>query len=148
MTVGTASTKVKRQEARRLSGKRWFFIGITTGVAAAAVVLIVQFIALGLFPEAAAFKPLESYPRSAVFTLVPALVATGLFARLVHSRDNPVGIFLKIAIAVLLISFVPDYLLRDPNKTFLASSIAAFLHVIATFVITTGIIFGYKKSIR
>jgi hypothetical protein len=148
MTVGTASTKVKRQEAHRLPGKRWFLIGITTGVVAAAVVLIVQFIALGLFPEAAAFKPLESYSRSAVFTLVPALVATGLFARLVHSRDNPVGIFLKIALAVLLISFVPDYLLRDPNKTFLASSIAAFLHVIAAAVITTGIIFGYKKSIR
>ncbi len=130
---------------RRPKTGQWILMGSVAALLAAAAVLAVQWIALAIWPEAALFKPLDSYARSALFTIVPALGATALFAWLAARRPNPVGAFVRIAIVVLLLSFIPDYLLPVPDRTFLASSIAAFMHVVAAAVIVGVLVAGYRR---
>lgn len=148
MAAHSTSRAMKTGSRERLSRAQWVKIGLIAGLAAILPVLIVQALALAVWPEAAAFKPLDNYARTAVFTLVPALIATALFARLARSSQDPAVAFIRIAAIVLLVSFIPDYLLPDPNKTVLASSIAAFLHIIAAVAITTGIITGYGRAMK
>lgn len=124
---------------------QWAVLGIVAAILAAAAVLAVQAIALSVWPEAALFKPLESYPRSAVFTIIPAFVATALFAWLAGRRRDPVRTFLGISAIVFLLSLIPDYILPVPNKSWLASTIAAFLHMVAALVIVSVLVIGYRR---
>ncbi len=105
-----------------------------------------QALALAVWPAAAQFKPLDSYLRSALFTLVPALGAAIIFAQLARRTVNPVPAFVQVAAVVLLVSFIPDYLLPDPNKTLLASSVAAFLHLVAGVVTVGVLVAGYRHK--
>lgn len=135
-------------ESRRdgsLKTGQWLSLGLAAALASVILVLLVQATALAVWPDLALFKPLESYARSALFTLVPALGATALFAWLAASREEPVVAFGKIAGAALLLSFIPDYVLPVPHRTLLASSVAAFLHVVAAAVIVTVIVVGYRR---
>lgn len=138
-------TTLPLQTKRRPDAGRWIAIGAVAAVLSAAAVLAVQWIALAIWPDAALFKPLESYARSALFTIVPALGATALFAWLATRQPNPAGAFIRIAIVVLLLSFIPDYLLPVPFRTFLTSSIAAFMHVVAAIVIVAVLVAGYLR---
>ena len=97
-----------------------------------------------MWPGAARFKPLDSYARSALFTLVPAVGATFVLAQLARRAANPVPAFIRLAAVVLLVSFVPDYLIPDPNKTLLASTAAACLHLVAGLLTTGVLVAGYQ----
>lgn len=143
----TTHTQATRQVTRHsLEVTDWVQIGALAVAASIAAVVIVQALALALWPEAARFKPLDSYLRSALFTLVPTIGATLVFAQLARRTPNPVPAFVQIALGVLLLSFIPDYLLPDPNKTLLASSVAAFLHLVAG-VLTVGVLVaGYRHK--
>jgi hypothetical protein len=124
-----------------MSRDDWLKLGAVAAVAAIAGVLVVQAIAVFFWPEIALFKPLESYARSAIFTLVPAVGATIVLAWLAARRSRPIKTFLQVSAVVLVISIIPDYLLPVPHKTFLASSVAALLHLVAA-VITVGVLAG------
>jgi len=119
------------------------------GLAAAAVsivaVLLGQALAIALWPDIALFKPLDSYARSAAFVLIPAIAATGIFAWLAGRREKPVRDFVILGAVVLLASFIPDYALPDPNRTLLASTAAAFLHLVAGIVTTGMLVSGYQR---
>jgi hypothetical protein len=52
----------------------------------------------------------------------------------------------RVAVVVLLVSFVPDYLLPDPNKTLLASSVAGLLHLVAGIVTVGVLAAGYRHK--
>src|SRR5690606_20505844 len=90
-----------------LTTGQWAMLGVAAAVASIVAVLIVMALALSIWPDAALFRPLESYPRAALFTLVPALAATAVLAWLARRRENPVGSFVRIAVVVLLLSFIP-----------------------------------------
>jgi hypothetical protein len=111
-------------------------------------VLLAQAAALAIWPESVLFQPLDSYIRSAIFTAVPALAATALLAWLAQRTTDPVGAFVRIAAVVLLLSFIPDYFLPVPNRTFTASTIAAALHVVAAAIIVPVLIGGYRRMVR
>jgi len=128
--------------------RQWAVVGAIAAIAAVVAVLIVQAIAIALWPEVALFKPLDSYPRTVLFTIIPTFIATGLFAWLAMRQATPERTFLRIAAIVLLLSFLPDYLLPVANRTLLASSVAAFLHVIAAAVIVTILVTGYRRLSR
>jgi len=138
-------TAINVQTKRRPQTGQWVAIGVIAAILAAAAVLAVQWIALAIWPEAALFKPLDSYARSALFTIVPALGATAVLAWLASRRADPIGAFIRIAVVVLLLSFIPDFLLPVPHKTLLASSIAAFMHVVAATVIVTVLVASYRR---
>ena len=128
-----------------LPKRQWLTLGLAAALGSVAAVLAVQAIALAIWPDLALFKPLESYARSALFTLIPALGATAVFAWLATRKDDPASSFKKIAAVVLLLSFIPDYVLPVAHRTLLASSVAAFLHVVAAAVTVSVIVNGYRR---
>ena len=128
-----------------LPKRQWLTIGLAAAVGSVMVVLAAQAIALTIWPDLALFKPLESYVRSALFTMIPALGATAVFAWLATRKDDPASSFKKIAAVVLLLSFIPDYVLPVAHRTLLASSVAAFLHVVAAAVTVSVIVNGYRR---
>ena len=128
-----------------LPKRQWLTIGLAAALGSVAAVLVAQAIALAIWPDLARFKPLESYARSALFTLIPALGATAVFAWLATRKDDPASSFKKIAAVVLLLSFIPDYVLPVAHRTLLASSVAAFLHVVAAAVTVSVIVNGYRR---
>ena len=134
------------QEPASLTTPRWLWIGIQAALGSILAVLISQAIILALWPDLAAFKPLDSYARSALFTLLPALVATAIFAWLVKTKDQPVTKFLWISAGFLLLSFIPDYVLPVPHRTLAASTAAAFMHLVAGILTVSLILVGYKRS--
>ena len=129
-----------------LISTRWLRIGLQAAAGSIIAVLLTQAIILSLWPDLAAFKPLDNYARSALFTFVPAVGATAVFARLAKTQDRPVAKFMWIAAGVLLLSFIPDFILPVPYRTLPASTAAAFMHLIAGIVTVTLILVGYNRS--
>lgn len=138
-------TTINTQAERQLGMNQWVQIGLVTAVAGVAAVLIVQVLAIAIWPDIALFKPLDSYPRTAVFTAVPAFGATAVFAWLAARKPQPVQTFIKISAVVLVLSIIPDYILPVPDKTFLASTVTAFMHVVAAVVTVAVLVTGYKR---
>lgn len=129
----------------RITNNHWLQIGFRAAVGSVLGVLAVQAIILALAPELRAFKPLDSYARTALFTLIPALGATAVFAWLVKQKDQPVKKFLWISAGFLLLSFIPDYLLPIPNRTLAGSNAAALMHLVAGIVTVSLILAGYSR---
>lgn len=123
----------------------WVKLGLITTAASIIAVLVVQALALAIWPEIALFAPLDSYVRSAIFTLVPGVGATALLAWLANRRARPIQTFITISVVVLILSIIPDYLLPVPHKTLLASSITAFLHVVAAVVTVWLLVTGFQR---
>lgn len=139
-------TALNVQTRSRPTTGQWLMLGTIAAVLAAATVLIVQWLALSIWPDAALFKPLDSYPRTALFTIIPAFLATALFAWLAGRRADPACDFIRISLVVLVLSFIPDYILPVSDKTLLASTITAFLHVVAAAVIVGVLVAGYRRN--
>lgn len=148
MATHTASTQIRTRDRALPTRQQWILTGLVTALVAIVLVLMTEALALATWPEIATFKPLDSYPRTVLFTLVPTVIATILFARLARTRQDPVSAFVKIAVVVLLVSFIPDYVLPVPNRTFLSSSVAGLMHLVAGIVITAGLVIGYKQAMK
>ncbi len=142
----TTRTITNREAKTTLKRNDWLKIGLKTALFSIISVLAVEAIALSIWPETALFKPLDSYPRAALFTLVPAIGATVVFAWLVNHKNQPVKKFMILSAVLLLFSFIPDYVLPLENKTFLASSVAAFMHLTAGLVTVAAIVTGFHKQ--
>jgi hypothetical protein len=139
-------TTITTQTGRQVDRKNWLRLGLIATAASVVAVLIIQFLALAIWPDIALFKPLDSYARTAVFTAVPAIGATILLAWLAARKPDPLKTFIRISIVVLIISIIPDYLLPVPNKTLLASTVTAFMHVVAAIVIVGVLVSGYRRT--
>lgn len=145
MTTQSTLNRPPRSTAH-VDGKAWAQNGLVAAVASIVAVLLAQALAMAVWPEIALFKPLDSYARSALFVLVPAIGATAVFAWLVGRRERPLRDFVALAAVVLLISIIPDYAIPDANKTLLASTVTAFLHVLAGVITVTLLIAGYRRQ--
>lgn len=138
-------TAIPTQSKSQLDRNQWLLLGVAAAVSSVLAVLITQAIATAIWPEIALFKPLESYPRSLIFTLIPALAATAVFAWFAGRTAQPERPFIKVAAVVLVLSILPDYLLPVAHKTFLASSVTALLHVVAAVIIVAVLLGGYRR---
>lgn len=139
-------TTINAQTDRQSGQVQWVQLGLIAAVIAVAAVLLVQMIAIAIWPDIALFKPLDSYVRTAIFVLVPAAAATALFAWLARRKTDPVPTFLMISGVVLVLSIIPDYLLPVEYKTFLASSVTAFMHLVAAVIIVATLVVGYRRQ--
>lgn len=137
-----------RQPTSQLDAKAWAKSGLLAAAVGIAAVLIIQTIAIALAPEIALFKPLDSYARSALFVLVPAIGATAIFAWLVKHTEKPIAKFLILSAFVLLVSIIPDFVLPDPYKTLLASAVTAFLHLVAGVSIVLTLVWTYQRQVK
>jgi hypothetical protein len=136
---------VNTQSKVALKNGDWVKLGINATIMSIIAILIVQALAIAIWPDIALFAPLDSYIRSAIFTLVPAIGATALLAWLAAKQIQPVKKFIAISVVVLVISIIPDYILPVEHKTVLASSVTAFLHVVAALVIVPVLVIGYQR---
>ena len=139
-------TVTKREAKTGITLTGWLKIGLKTALFSVMTVLIVQALAVAIWPEIRTFKPLDSYPRSALFTLIPALGATAVFAWLVRHQSQPDKKFIILSALLLLLSFIPDYALPLEGKTLLGSSVAALMHLVAGIVTVTTIVTAYRKQ--
>lgn len=128
-----------------LSRGEWLSLGFVAVVASVLAVLVTEAIARTIWPEIALFEPLNSYARSVVFTVVPVSVATAVYFWLTRRSKRPERNFLIVAAIVLALSIIPDYALPVASKTVLASSVTAFLHVVAAVVTVTVLIYGHRR---
>ena len=144
----TTQSTIRRQPTAQVETKAWAQIGLVAAVVSIATVLVVQALAIVIWPNIALFKPLDSYARSALFILVPAIGATAVFAWLVSRREQPVRDFITLATVILLASIIPDYALPDASKTLLASTVTAFLHVVAGVMTVALLIIGYQRQAK
>lgn len=141
----THQVMAKTQAKANMTNSEWGKLGLSTAVVSIVAVVAVQALTIAIWPEIALFAPLDSYIRSAIFTLVPAIGATALLAWLVAKQTQPIKKFITISVVVLIISIIPDYILPVEYKTILASSITAFLHVVAVLVIVPVLVIGYQR---
>lgn len=137
-------TTMDTQAGRQLGRNQWVQLGLIAAVVSVLAVIIVQAIAIALWPDIALFKPLDSYARTAIFTIIPTIGATALLAWLAAHKPQPVQTFIRISAVILILSFIPDYILPVPYKTLLASSVAAFMHIVAAVVIVSILVTGYQ----
>lgn len=144
----TTQSTFHRPSTTQIETKTWAQIGLVAAVVSIVAVLIVQALAITVWPDIALFKPLDSYPRSALFVLVPVMGATAIFAWLVGRREQPIRNFVTLSAVVLLVSIIPDYLLPDANKTVLASTVTAFLHVVAGIFTVALLVRGYQQQMK
>ncbi len=135
------------QATATMKASDWVKLGLIAAVVSAIATVIVQALATTIWPEIALFEPLGSYIRVIIFTVIPVAIATALFAWLVNHTAQPVKTFIIISIVVLVISFVPDYIVPLPHKTFLASTVTAFLHVVVAVPTVLILVTGYQKSL-
>ncbi len=138
---------MSNQTKSNMKAGDWVKLGLIAAVVSAVATVIVQALAITIWPEIALFEPLGSYIRVVIFTVIPVGVATALFAWLVNHTAQPVKTFIIISIVVLVISFIPDYIVPLPHKTFLASTVTAFLHVVVAVCTVPILIMGYQKSL-
>jgi cytochrome bd-type quinol oxidase subunit 2 len=139
---------VNKETKTAIKRNDWVKIGLKTALFSVIAVLIVQAVALAIWPEIRIFKPLDSYPRSALFTLVPAFGATAVFAWLARRQAQPVKKFLILSAALLLLSFIPDFALPLEGKTLLGSSVAAFMHLVAGIITVGTLVTSYRNRVR
>jgi hypothetical protein len=144
MTTGTVVATGSRARLTRLD---WLKTGLKAAAVSVAAVLLVQIVALTLWPDLIRFKPLDSYPRTVLFTAIPALGATAVFTWLAKRGGDPVAKFLPVAAVVLLLSFIPDYALPLAGKTLLGSTVAAFMHAVAGIATVATIVLSYRKQV-
>lgn len=142
----TTSMTVDTQPNIQLERGQWARLGLVTALVSIVAVLVVQALAIALWPEIALFAPLDNYVRSAIFTLVPVIGATALLAWLVGRSARPVRTFIQISAVILLLSIIPDYALPVPYKTLLASSVTALLHVVAGAITVLMLVTGYHRQ--
>lgn len=138
----------EQQAGNTLSNGQWITLGLIAAGASVLAVLGVHALALSLNPDLVLFRPLESYVRSAIFTLVPALGATAVFAWLTRRREQPVRSFVRLSVVLLLLSIIPDYILPVPHRTLLSSTVTASLHVVAAIIIVGVLVTGYRRLSR
>ena len=133
----TSSNALKQHS---LSGRFWW-VGILTIIAAVIMNAIIVFAAHEAFTVAATFTPLqfESVIPATAIAVTGALI---VFAFIVMRSQQPVRLFRRIAVAVLVVSIIPGLLLPVLNVfagTALPEVGALLLIHVATALLCIGI---------
>jgi hypothetical protein len=90
-----------------LSMRRLMWLGPLTVVVSIAVVLLVRVVAVAMLRPAPTFIPLRILPPI-LDTAVLVIWAVLVFAAMLRFVSNPIRKFTAVALAVLLLSFLPD----------------------------------------
>lgn len=116
--------------------------GIQALVGSIVATLLVRWGAVSLFSISPEFPPLAGPGPAIFFTVILGLGALGVYGILRRMADRPDVVFRRIAVGVLLLSFLPDlWLLSDgaasafPGATPTAIGVLMVMHCTAAAVI-------------
>ncbi len=87
--------------------------------------------------------PPFAFPQIAIFTILGVVGGAGVFAYLLRRSPTPVATFNRIALVVLLLSFIPDLgiLVGDPDpEQFPGISTAGVVALILMHIVTAGFV--------
>ncbi|MBA3944775.1 MAG: hypothetical protein H0X37_09470 [Herpetosiphonaceae bacterium] len=133
-TYSTAASSVQPDD---VALRRLAWVGPLTIIAAVIGTVIVRTIAAALL-NVGNFPPLGWGPPIA-FTVIGALGAVLVFALIGRFARRPITLFKRIALGVLVVSFVPDILLLVsrvmPGTTVATVGALAVMHVLAWTII-------------
>lgn len=136
------ATQSSRDQGERVDLGRLLWVGPLAIAAAVVANVLVRTVAVALFDVSPEFPPLALEP-TVVFTVVGVLGAVLVFALVVRFARRPVRLFRRIALVVLLLSFVPNVLLLVPSSvpgaTVPAVVTLMFEHVVA-WAVSVGIL--------
>lgn len=129
------STTTESHAVSTVSVSRLITFGVLAAIVACVVNLLLRGAAIILFDVPAGYGPFGVGPVTTT-TLIGVVGATGVFGVLIHVSKRPIGTFLGIGAAVLVISFLP--LLAPP--TFLAGAPPSVLGTLGIMHVTTAVI--------
>jgi Family of unknown function (DUF6069) len=130
MATGTLPGTSSRQVALG----RLLWAGPLTIVAATIASVLIQQIAVALLNPDPAFLPLTMAPPIA-FTVIGVLGAVIVFGLIGRFAKNPVALFQRVALIVLIVSFIPDIMMLvtgfNPGTTLANVVVLMIMHVVA-----------------
>ncbi len=136
------ATQSSRDQGERVDFGRLLWVGPLAIAAAVVANVLVRTVAVVLFDVSPGFPALALGP-TVVFTVVGVLGAVLVFALVARFARRPVRLFRRIALVVLLVSFVPNVLLLLSDSvagaTVPAVGTLMFEHVVA-WAVSVGIL--------
>lgn len=117
--------------------------GLAIALAAVAN-LIVYYLADAVLSIPPAFQPMQP-ARVVVFTVLGGLAAVGAYVIIQRKADDPPRTFVNVAMAALVVSFIPDILLlvTDRPGTTLAGVVTLMImHIVAAVILVAGLTSG------
>lgn len=119
---------------RQVSLGRLLWAGPLTIVVATIASVLIQQIAVALLNPDPAFLPLTMAPPIA-FTVIGVLGAVVVFGLIGRFSKNPVALFQRVALIVLIVSFIPDIMMLvtgfNPGTTLANVVVLMIMHVVA-----------------
>ncbi len=124
-------------EARAGHRGRFARVGLGTVVAAVLANVLVYVVGSAVVGYDPRFLPLANVSGAIILTLIPAIVATLLYAILLRFARRPARVFAIIAAVVFVVTLIPDftYIPTVPGVTGGQTAILVLMHVVAAGVI-------------
>jgi hypothetical protein len=116
-------------------------VGVLSLVAATALNVLIGYVAATFLEISRMFSPLNGYGTIVAFTVIGVAGATVVYALVTRYSRNPMRLFLRVAVAALALSFVPDILLLvfTPGATLISVGVLMLMHV-AAFLVSVGML--------
>jgi hypothetical protein len=127
------TTAASNSPTGRVALGRLLWVGPLAIIASAIANALLQQIAAALLRPDPAFLPL-SFGPPIFFTVVGVLGAVIVFALVARFARDPIPLFRRIALVVLIVSFVPDVLMlfaNTPGATVANVVVLMLMHVVA-----------------
>ena len=124
-------------------------MGVLSIVAATALNVLIGYAAATFLEISRMFWPLNGYGTIVAFTVIGVAGATVVYALVTRYSRNPMRLFLRVAVAALALSFVPDILLLvfAPGATLISVGVLMLMHV-AAFLVSVGMLTRLASSTR
>jgi hypothetical protein len=117
-------------------------VGLLAIVAATIVNVLIGYLAVTCLDISNLFSPLKGYGTIVPLTVIGVAGATVVYALVTRYSRSPMRLFLRVAVAALALSFVPDILLlvfSAPGATPISVGVLLLMHV-AAFLISVGML--------
>jgi hypothetical protein len=135
----SSTTRAQSAPAARqgVNWGRYALLGLGTVVAAVLANTVFYYLAAAFVAYDPEFIILTNPSGAAIFTLVPAVVATLLYAGLLRFTRHAEAIFTIISAVVFVVTLVPDftYVPTVPGASNAQTAVLVLMHVIAAAVI-------------
>ncbi len=132
----TKGVILSRDELARRGGLAIALAGVTN--------LLVYYLADALLSIPPTFEPMQP-ARVVVLTVLGGLGAVGAYVLLQNKADDPPRTFVNVAMAALVVSFIPDILLLvtdRPGTTIAGVVTLMIMHILAAVILVAGLTWG------
>ena len=145
-TIQTQNSLYTGSQVERVEGKRLWLAGLGAMVAAVIINSLIRILALAILPIPAGNMQLSTPIFVIAFTIIGTLAATGIFALINRFARRPIPTFRIAATIVLVLTFIPDFLLLATPNTNIASTITLMVMHTATYLLCVGMLTGVART--